>query len=355
MTIHAPTGQGNTLLALVQHHARLLLVAAAFILSAAEAHAQGCVIARGGGGASVMSGDGFLEAKHWQLNLAYRHFVSDRHFIGDVEQPQRIAQGTQVINNSHFMDFTATYAWTKRLNFSFTLPYVTHDRSSKYEHSGNNGPRGYTNSSGIGDISVRASYWLFNPETTHRYNLSVGAGIKFATGHYLARDVFQRPGGPQERYVDSSIQPGDGGVGGTLELNGYFIIAGNLSAYGSAFYLFSPEERVEETNFSIPDSYLGRAGLDYVIPQVKGLSVSLGARIEGVPGHDAFGGNRGSRRPGFSVAVEPGVTYSYGKFSGTITVPIAVHRNRTTTFGSVRAGDAAFADYSINTSFSYRY
>jgi hypothetical protein len=98
-----------------------------------------------------------------------------------------------------------------------------------------------------------------------------------------------------------------------------------------------------------------RGGIEYALPFVKGVSVSLGVRDEGVPGHDAFGGNKGSRRPGFSVAVEPGVTYTSGKFTGTLTVPVAVHRNRTTTFGSAKAGDAAFADYSLNTSLTYRF
>ena len=52
--------------------------------------------------------------------------------------------------------------------------------------------------------------------------------------------------------------------------------------------------------------------------------------------------------------MEPGFSYSRGKFSCTIAVPVAIHRNRTTTFGSIKAGDAAFADWTLNTSFSIR-
>jgi hypothetical protein len=99
---------------------------------------------------------------------------------------------------------------------------------------------------------------------------------------------------------------------------------------------------------------MARGGFDYRLNRVKGLVLSLGGRVEGVPSHDAFGNSRGSRRPGFSVAVEPGVTFSKGRFTGTLTVPVAVHHRRITTFGAARPGDAAFADYSINTSFSYR-
>lgn len=346
-SVHAPLVSLRRLLGVASVTAALFASHAAF--------GQGCVIARGGGGAMILDGSGFLEPKQWQLNIAHRWFESDRHFIGDDEQPQRQAQGTQVINNSHFLDVTATYAWTKRLNFYLTLPYSKHDRSSKYEHRGNANPRYHTQASGLGDIRVGANYWVFDPDTTHRGNLSVGVSLKAATGDYTAKDTFMRPAGPQTRYVDSSIQPGDGGWGFSVDLQGFVHVVGNISAYGNASYLFNPKERVAVTNFSVPDSYLARGGFDFTIPSVQGLSLSLGARIEGVPGNDAIGGSRGSRRPGFSVAVEPGVTYAKGRFVGTVTVPIAVHHRRSTTFGSSRPGDAAFADFTINSSVGVRF
>lgn len=317
---------------------------------------QGCVIARGGGASAIVDGSGFLEKGQWQTSFAFRHFRSDRHFVGDVEQPQRKANGTQVINDSYFYDASLTYAWSKRLTTTLTVPFVYHDRSSLYEHLGNNsGQRFHTQAAGLGDVRLSANYWIIDPEKSHsRWNLSVGFGIKAPTGDEMKRDIFMRPAGPQERFVDSSIQPGDGGWGYSVELQGFYHIKGGLSAYGNGFYLFNPEGRVEETGFSIPDSYMARGGLDYRIDRVEGLSVSLGMRVEGVPGTDAFGNSRGSRRPGFAVAVEPGVAFSKGRFAAGLTVPIAVHRNRTTTYGAVRAGDAAFADYSINASFSVR-
>jgi hypothetical protein len=325
------------------------------LLVPASVFGQGCVIARGGGGAMITDGSGYLEKGDWQLSLAVRHFDSHRHFAGDDEQTHRSDQGTEVYNNSWFYDTTLTYAWSKRLNLSLTLPYVNHDRSSMYEHLGNNsGQRFSTQASGIADVQLAASYWVIDPDKHSRWNLSVGLGIKLPTGDAEARDIFVRSTGPQERYVDSSIQPGDGGTGATVSLSGFYHIKGNLSAYGNGFYLFNPEERNENTGFSIPDGYMVRGGLEYRIAAVEGLSVSLGARNEGVIAHDLFGGSRGSRRPGFAVAVEPGVTYSKGRYTATMTVPIAVHRNRVTTFGSAKAGDAAFADYTFNFNFSMK-
>lgn len=333
------------------------LIGALSVLSFAlpEGRTQGCVIARGGGQSAVTDGSGLLEPGQWQVNVALRWFRSDRHFAGDVEQTERKANSTEVVNQSYFSDVTLARAWTKRLGVSLTLPFVHHDRSSLYEHLGNaSGKRFHTQASGLGDVRLGANYWVFNPENHRRGNVSVGVGVKAPTGDYEARDTFIRTSGPTERYVDTSIQPGDGGWGATVELQGYYHLTGGLYTYGNAFYLFNPKERVLSTGFSVPDAYMARGGFDFHVAGVRGLALSLGSRIEGVPGNDAFGGSRGSRRPGFAVAVEPGVTYQWGAYSGALTVPVAVHRNRTTTYGSVRAGDAAFADYTINASFSIR-
>lgn len=332
------------------------LTCLAGLLLPAVSFGQGCVIARGGGNAMIADGSGYLEPHQWQVSTAYRYFKSHRHFAGNDEQVQRSEQGTEVYNVSNFIDVTATFAVSKRLSLNLTVPYVHHNRSSMYEHLGNNsGQRFTTSASGLADMRLSGSYWLFNPNRDDlRGNLSVNFGFKAPTGEYKARDVFHRSNGLQERYVDSSIQPGDGGWGYTLELQGFRSIAHGLSVYGSAFYMANPEGRVEDTGFSIPDAYLARGGFEFRVPAVKGLSASLGGRIEGVPGNDLFGSSRGSRRPGFATAVEPGFTLARSRFSATVTVPIAVYRARTTTWGSNKAGDAAFADWSLNTSFSFR-
>ncbi|HEX2101725.1 MAG TPA: hypothetical protein VHF69_13720, partial [Candidatus Synoicihabitans sp.] len=301
-------------------------------------------------------GEGLLQAGDWQVTAAHRWLYSDRHFRGRVEEKHRQEQDTQVINNSHFLDVTATYAISPRLWVNFTLPFTDHDRSSLYEHLGNaSGQRFHTQAGGLGDVRLSGTWWVLDPTAHHRGNFSIGIGIKAPTGDYKATDTFIRPAGPTERYVDSSIQPGDGGWGATLEAQGFIHLVGHLSGYANAFYLFNPRERIRETNFSVPDAYMCRLGGDLRIPAVAGLSVSLGGRIEGVPSRDVFGGSRGSRRPGYAISVEPGISYARGRFFGTITVPIAVERNRVRTYGATTTGDAAFADYTINTSLSVRF
>jgi len=222
-----------------------------------------------------------------------------------------------------------------------------------YEHLGNNsGQRFSTQASGMADMLVGANYWVINPDNAKKWNLQIGAGLKLPTGDAEVKDIFVRPSGPAERYVDSSIQPGDSGTGFTVSMQGYYTFAESWSIYGNGYYLFEPEERNEKTGFSIPDGYMVRAGVEHQLSSVQGLALSLGLRNEGVIAHDLFGGSLGSRRPGYAVSVEPGVTYSKGRFSGTLTLPIAIYRNRVTTYGQNKAGDAAFADYTVNLSFT---
>lgn len=329
-----------------------------FLSSPADVFSQGCVIARGAGSAMILEGEGFLEAHQWQASVSYRYFHSHRHFVGTEEQYYREDEDTQVENHSHFIDLTATYAVTKRIWLNLTVPFVYHDRSSLYEHDRMH--RYHTQSGGLADVRLTGIVWLLNPDTYHAGNFAVGVGLKAPTGDYKATDIFMRPDGPTLRYVDSSIQPGDGGWGIVLEAQGFHHIVGNANAYLNASYLINPREMVPDTGFSVPDSYLLRGGVDYAIWPSQGLSLSLGGRVEGVPPQDAIGGSLGRRRPGYIVSIEPGITYTHGKFSATITAPVAVIRNRQQSYPESlrpddRHGDAAFADYTINASFAYRF
>jgi hypothetical protein len=304
-------------------------------------------------------GQNYLEAGQWQAGLAYRWVHSDRHFRGRHEEPERQARGTEVINDVHTFDLTATYALTRRLSLSLTVPFVHADRSSLYEHKGNNsGERFHTQAGGLGDVRLMGNFWLFNPETSPDGNFALGAGLKAPTGDYKATDIFQRPNGPMLRYVDSSIQPGDGGWGVLVEAQGFQKLFQNTYAYANGTYLINPRERVPETGYSVWDAYVVRAGLAYVLWPSQGLSLSLGGRMEGVPVRDLIGGSEGFRRPGYAISIEPGIAWTHRKFSAALTAPVAVERNRQRNVSDRRLGrhgDAAFADFTINASLTYRF
>ena len=89
----------------------------------------------------------------------------------------------------------------------------------------------------------------------------------------------------------------------------------------------------------------------------------LGGRIEGVPAEDLIGGSNAYRRPGYSIAIEPGLNYNTSTFAINLSVPSSIVRNRTQSYldkvrteetGEYRHGDAAFADYLVNFGITYR-
>ena len=351
-----------------------------------QTFAQGCIAIRHmscAAPAGASSADYFKQRTgHWQINAGYRYFRSFRHFRGDHEEHERIEQHTEVVNVSHALDLGITYMPTPRWSISAYLPVQYNDRSSLYEHYGNaiaqnpNQQRFHTGSQGIGDMRISGSYWLASPFKLPKVNLAVGLGVKLPTGNYRVTDNFHKLDKEKKDYVinkpvDQSIQLGDGGVGVSLEAQGYAQLTKSLTAYVNGFYLFNPREtngvvrNPEATTvdllageFSVADQFAARVGLSQSLQFIPGLAVMLGGRVEGVPAIDAFGGSKGFRRPGYIVSVEPGLTYMRGKFSAAATVPVALYRNRIKSYADrqdptgQRHGDAAFADYlvSINVS-----
>ena len=339
-----------------------------------NAPAQGCVASGINPCAPIFPGDPSqtIGSDHeWLATVSYRWFKSDRHFVGDVEQPQRQANHTEVINDVHSFDIAVSYSFTKRWSATVSIPFIDADRSSLYEHDRTN--RHSMHSSGLGDIRLITDVWLFDPQKNMNGNLALGVGVKFPTGDDHVTDTAYRATGPVERPVDPSVQPGDGGWGILLELQAYQRIYVNLSAYLQGSYLITPEEQNNtQTTLgdnpttpsvrkydSITDQYFGRGGFNYVILPSRGVSLSLGARIEGVPVYDAVGGSMGFRRPGYTISIEPGMAWRGKKNSLSITAPVAVYRNRERSAPEIAlgrpGGDAAFADFSILASFTHRF
>lgn len=362
----------------------IVLAIAYILVFNSTTSAQGCVAVRHMScAAPAGSADYFKQRNgHWQVSAGYRFFRSYKHFVGDAEQTQRVEQGTNVINVSHAIDLGITYMVNQRLSFSVNLPIQYYDRSSLYEHYGNTiaqnpqQKRFDTGSEGIGDLRISGSYWLVNPVKLPKANLAVGLGVKLPTGKYDVTDDFHKLTKEGTDYtvklpVDQSIQLGDGGVGVSLELQGYASITKTLTAYANGFYLFNPRETngvlrnptatsidLVTGTFSVADQFAARIGLSQSIKAIPGLAVMLGGRVEGVPAIDAFGGSSGFRRPGYIVSVEPGLSYMRHKTSIAATVPVAIYRNRIKSYADrldplgVKQGDAAFADYLVSVSLS---
>ncbi|MSV27750.1 MAG: hypothetical protein EXQ52_03270 [Bryobacterales bacterium] len=285
----------------------------------------------------------------WQLSLGYRWQDSNRHFVGDVEQPQRMLLDTQQENKIHLFDLALSYRVSRRWSVNFSAPVMDADRI-------NHRTKGVTEVTGLGDMSVGAKFWVFRPPTESRQNIQVGFSLKLPTGKPNATSAITGTPTPSNTVttVDQSIQLGDAGTGFSVDYLAYKALPRRFTLYSTGVYLFNPRNTYTATTpgarvggLSVPDVYLVRGGLGYAVPKLRGIAVSVAGRVEGVPARDKIGREDGFRRPGYGVSVEPGVQYSQGRNLWSFSYGIAVHRDRTRSVQDVRNGthgDAAFAD-----------
>lgn len=303
------------------------------------------------------SGESWLSPRRWTISADYRYLHSHRHFVGTEEQHERAEQRTEVNNIAHLLNLSATYEVNSRFNLSVTVPLFFAKRYNQRT------PDQVTHANGIGDMTVVGRMWLLKPPAESRQNISFGFGLKLPTGRSGVVDTVNTPTGPVKRVVDQSIQPGDGGYGMVLDFQSYKAIKSTV-LYASGLYLVNPRNtngvrtgrsRASEAIMSVADQYVYRAGAVFPFPKTRSFVWSMGVRGEGVPSTDLIGKSDGFRRPGYAIALEPGLIYMKGKDSWSFSVPVPVRRNRTRSVADVREnrhGDAAFADYLILVSYS---
>lgn len=302
-------------------------------------------------------GNPYLEKHHWQLDLGFRYQRSDRHFIGTEEQTRRLTEGSQVINWIYLADFAATYGLTDRTTVSFSLPVLFADRSQAIRANGQVVSRYTTHTRNISDSSLMVRRWMLNTEAHDSGNFSLGIGVKFPTGKNNVTDTFHTSlTTTAVRTVDQSIMPGDGKFGMVVDSQAFKRVK-FVTLHAAATYLMNPAEtngvptyrsRASESIFSVPDQYLLRAGFAFPVLPKYGLALGLAGRMEGVPVHDLLGGDKGFRRPGYGISIEPGLILAVKGYVFNMTVPVALSRNRLRSVSDIQDntwGDAAFADY----------
>ncbi len=357
----------------------LYCLTAILLLSAISSNlqAQGCVAVKNMSSPGFNFGD--ASHKSWQFSLNYRYFRSYKHYRGREEEHERVENGTEVINNDNSVNLGIGYTFNSRWSVFVSVPYIFIDRSSLYEHSGNDGGRFHTQSQGFGDL--RATAYFNTSPSSHNGHFLVGLGVKAPTGNYNTKDYFHKPEGLTLLPVDQSIQLGDGGWGTITEIDFSHKITGKFSGYVNAMYMLNPRNTngvlrratpytIPVTNEPIPlsnemsvaDQYYWRAGAQFAI---HGIQAGLGARMEGIPSKDIVGKTSGFRRPGYVISAEPSVFYTKSQHTVGLNFPIALVRNRTRnvtdkaqginpTTGKPIIGDAAFADWLLSVTYVYR-
>jgi hypothetical protein len=307
----------------------------------------------------------------WTASVSHRWQYSDRHFIGDDEQKYRQKENSEVINNIHLIDIGVGYAVSKRVSLTLSIPFqfatreqAVRDPTAPRNEFGNRPviDRYQTSADGLGDLKLLGSVWLLDPEHNKRQNVSLGLGVLFPTGEKDHKDVFKvfdtnsagaySPRG-ETRNVDNSIQPGAGAWGVIFDLYSFAEVITNLTLFASGTYIAVPATdagvisgnlQTSTEVWSTGDSYLFRAGLGYKFLPKQGLSLTLGARLEGSPPKDLFGSNDGRRRPGYAISIEPGLVYARNRWFASFSAPVALYRNRQAD-ATGQEGDAAFADF----------
>jgi hypothetical protein len=356
------------------------------LMADTPAMAQGCVASRLDAPGCTSRGDDQMESYNlhkgrWETSFGYRYFRSHRHFVGSIEQDggpeaESDRRNSKVVNNVHIPSATLSYGISDRLSVSAIFPTLIAHRSSP--PSSSRPFRQHTDARGISDSMLIGRYWLGTPSRQAHQNLSVGVGLKFPTGNEGAEDVVwimnnqTRTLASVVRPVDQSMQPGDGGFGLITEIQGFKML-GNVALFGSGSYLFNPKatngvqtfrSRQQDAIMSVADQFSARVGIGTTAPFLPRLGLSLAARMEGVPSEDLLGSSDGFRRPGYSIGIEPGVSYSWKGNLLSVSVPWLVRRVRTQSVsdkalsestGRHVQGDAAFSDYVIIAGFSRRF
>ena len=341
--------------------------------------AQGCVASRGTGmtpcqyGSHLMGDEALPPTSGFQASVGYRWLHSDRMFIHDVEQTKRETEGSQEINDSHFIDLGISYAFTPRFSATFTVPFSVHDRSQVVRALNAQRTileRFHTQSAGIGDVRLEGNAWILNPKEHMKGNALLGLGISAPSGDRDVQDTFDsydfssRKIVSSRHAVDQSIQSGNGGWGIIFDIYAYREIVPRLNGFVNGSYTLTPEEKYSPTaslvgDYSIADSYLGRAGFEYLVWPKHSLSFSLAGRIEGVPVHDLVGGSDGFRRPGYAVSIEPGISLAVKSWSFSLNTPVALYRNREQSVPEKTAGigpvAAGFADFVVTCSVTKKF
>jgi peroxiredoxin len=323
------------------------------------------VISRSGLESNGAEGGGYLQPGDWTATIGVRHVYSHVHFSGPTENFSRAQLGTEVQSKTNLDDLIVSYQLTPRISLTGTLPFVYASRRQQAQYA-------TLHTSGLGDISLGAQYWLRSPksEKAGTNNAQFGMSLLIPSGNDRQSNVVATTyGAPTStQYPDYSVQPGAGTWGGIMSWQAFQNLGNNTIAFVDGNYVMTqggyhsfwtshggtsngpPSPTRGMTQFdAIQDQYMLEIGASHPAPRIKGLGMTLSIRSEGVPAHNLIGNDLGFRRPGFGLALTPGVIYTHGNHMLQFSVGKVLVRDRTKSvaeeINGVHEGDAAFANY----------
>lgn len=308
-------------------------------------------------------GEAYQPRKEWRATIAYRRLLSNQWFIGTEQSDSLAPGGSSPVFEIHTAIVDLAYAFNDRFRARVSIPFSKGSLTRVWP----DGQQHTQDASGIGDISVQGEAWLFAPRTHESGNIGIGLGLKAPTGSYTKPSQFYTASGAVDYPADQTIQPGDGGWAILTQVQAFQMVSERMSVYGFASYMVSPRDSTEvngpaptsPTNWSVPDVYSIRAGGAFNVLPDQGLSVSLGARLDGIPVNDLMGGGdeTTTKRSSRIYFVEPGVSYTRGRDNFTLSVPWRVKVNRVKSLYEQQNNgtpSGGFAKYLVFASYSRR-
>jgi hypothetical protein len=304
----------------------------------------------------------YFQGHDWQIGVAMRRVASNRFFVGN-QEVEDSAPGGQPLNlRLNSVDFSLSYAFSQRLSLSLTVPWSY----STAENTFGNGARNQAASGGLGDINLFGNWWIATPDRHPNGNLSLGLGVKAPTGNYHVTGPAWKPSGTRlEVPLSQTNQLGDGGWAILLSANAFRQIFPKGSVYFSGSYSVSLTQHTDviwplaRTYWAVPDVYSARLGLAYALVESQGLSASLGGRIDGTAASNLVGGSTDyMRHAGYTIYVDPGVSFQLGPSQFSLNVPVRVYHdylNQTLSNGSVRLGEGGVGDFVVYAGYTYRF
>ena len=303
----------------------------------------------------------YMNKGDWQVVVSSRSYRSTKHYQGKEPFPELDANGPRNVQNQ--INFDITYAITQRWNLSLSVPLHSNSFAVRRPVPGNPQQRVWqtTRAKGLGDVSLRARYWLLSTEKSN-HNISVSVGLKVPTGKANRQDeVFGRP-----IPVDISVQTGDKGWGLITGVQGFQKIK-RATVDGAAQYLLNPRNTTRVPTFfgtlgnprnttvnSVPDQFSTQIGTSVSIKR-KWPVPTIAYRLEGAPVIDVFGKSEGFRRPGTFGFIEPGFSMAAGRNMFSFGVAIRNYVNVKDAPNSVRIEDATIPKYMFFTAYSRRF
>ncbi len=309
-----------------------------------------------------MQNEPFLPANQWQAQVSYQYADANDFYVGDQRDDSAAFLGVPPHRTVNLINLDVLYGLSNRLSVDLTVPFSVGSAVVMMESP--NGPRlGHFAASGLGDVSLQAEYWLSNPAIPSRVTGSVGLGVKAPTGADDVQRTLSTEDGDIVGPIDESAQLGTGGWDILLRAQGTAHIDGPFFAYASGYYGMSLNEHTDVLNFGalrgVPDTYSGRLGGAYLLRALEGVVVSLGGRINGVTVTDLVGGgDLYWRRPGYVIYVEPGLTWTLGRNTASLSVPVRAYANKQDSLldqSLDRHIGGSFASYLLLASFARRF